>query len=187
MCARHVLLQHLQQAGLPTMFSQHQQPCVHMAAMYTCLQACGPLSPSSLLRSERSFHRPWMQLSSEHCRKAGDGTPVQPLHIARAEYGHAGGNLGGKNLWSGAPNTYIVSSLSHTDPAVSRMSAEQMEAAAVINDRRWATLLRSQSLLRRLFYERACVVKIHLRRRQATCLCEGWNHSDAGFQGKDGS
>ena len=86
-----------------------------------------------------------------------------------------------------APNTLTVSSLSHTDHAASRMSAEQIQAAAVTNDRRCATLLRSQSVMRRPFCERACAVNIQLRRRQATCLCEGWINLDAGFQGKDGS
>ena len=86
-----------------------------------------------------------------------------------------------------APKTLIVSSLSHADYAAARMSAEHIQAAAVINDRRCATLLRSQSLMRRPFSKRAYVVRINLGRRQAMCLCEGWSHSNAGSQGKDGS
>ena len=37
--AGQVLLHYVQQAALPTMFSQHKQPCVHNAAVYT-VHAC---------------------------------------------------------------------------------------------------------------------------------------------------
>ena len=74
----------------------------HVCIMLLCIHACRHAVPfSRLLCSRRSLHIPWTQLSRKHCSSARDGTPVQPLHIARAGYGHAGADLWGNNLRQG--------------------------------------------------------------------------------------
>ena len=151
--------------------------------MCTCLQACDSLFSSSCCAL------------SVHCIDHGcncrRSTAVMPgmghlcSHCILQEQGMAMLGATSEASTSGrAPNALIVSSLSHADHAASRMSAEYIQTAAVINDRRCATLLRSQSLMRRPFSKRAYVVRINLGRRQAMCLCEGWSHSECRFPGQ---